>query len=938
MRSGLPGTVVALAALLLSAAAPAAQENGACLECHAGKDLSVNRGGKPVSLHVDAAALAGSVHGDLECITCHADLSGTEFPHASPAEPVACGLCHDGVEEMQADSRHGQALAAGDELAPRCWSCHGSHDILPVKDRKSAVAPIRIPFVCGQCHKEGAPVARTRDIHQDNILENYSESMHADGLMKAGLVVTATCASCHTAHTIRPHSDPRSSISRENVAATCTRCHAAIEQVHRKVIKGELWEKQQDVLPACVDCHQPHRARKVAYDEGLDCLRCHKDPELRRAGDGKTLFVDAGQLRNSRHANVGCGQCHSEVSRSLERGCAAITKKVDCASCHTDVAKQYVLSTHGQLTAEGNGNAPTCLECHGDHGVLGKKDPASVTFPRNVPDLCARCHREGEKAAIRYRGTQHDIIERYRESIHGKGLLKSGLTVTAMCSDCHTAHGELPSADPASTVNPANLPDTCGRCHYGIEEQFVNSVHSSKITKTDKPLPVCNDCHSAHTINRADSEGFKLDIMTRCGRCHEAIAETYFDTYHGKVSRLGYTKTAKCYDCHGAHDILPPADPRSHLSRDNVVATCNKCHEGATRKFAGYLTHATHHDPDKYPLLFWTFWGMTTLLVTTFALGGLHTVAWLWRATAHRREGRKALTWQGPESAAEAAEEPLPPELAEKWYVRFSRVNRLLHVSMIVSFISLALTGMTLKFSYTGWARVISHALGGFEAAGFIHRAAAVLMVCIFALHMWDLWKRKRTEFGSWKALLFGPNTMLPTRRDLTELIGSLKWFLGKGPRPRYGRWTYWEKFDYFAVFWGITIIGSTGLTLWFPEFFTRFMPGWCLNVATIIHSDEALLAVGFIFTVHFFNTHLRPEKFPMDIVVFTGHMPVEELRKDKPKEYDELVRSGEIGKRLAEPYPPVVTRTIRVFGWTALTLGFMIVVWIVYAMVFAYR
>ncbi len=271
-------------------------------------------------------------------------------------------------------------------------------------------------------------------------------------------------------------------------------------------------------------------------------------------------------------------------------------------------------------------------------------------------------------------------------------------------------------------------------------------------------------------------------------------------------------------------------------------------------------------------------------------------------------------------------------------YQRFTRLNRILHVIMIVSFMSLALTGMTLKFSYTGWAAILSHLFGGFESAGYIHRVAAVFMIGIFITHIVDLVRRKRREYGSWKALLAGPDTMLPTRRDLREFVGSLKWFIGIGPRPRYGRWTYWEKFDYFAVFWGMAVIGSTGLMLWFPELFTRIVPGWFINVATIIHSDEALLAVGFIFTVHFFNTHLRPEKFPMDLVIFTGRMPVEEFKEDKPAEYDALVAKGTLEQRLVEPYPPIVIRTIRAFAWAALGTGFSIVVWIIYAMLFAYR
>ena len=272
-------------------------------------------------------------------------------------------------------------------------------------------------------------------------------------------------------------------------------------------------------------------------------------------------------------------------------------------------------------------------------------------------------------------------------------------------------------------------------------------------------------------------------------------------------------------------------------------------------------------------------------------------------------------------------------------FQRFTRLNRGLHAVMIVSFISLALTGMTLKFSYTSWAAFLSRRLGGFESAGFIHRAAAVTMFCLFALHLWDLNRKRRQEYGgSALRMLLGPDTMLLTKVDLRDFVGSLKWFVGRGPRPRYGRWTYWEKFDYFAVFWGIFIIGSTGLMLWFPVFFTRFLPGALINVATIIHSDEALLATGFIFTVHFFNTHLRPEKFPMDTVVFTGRMPVAEFRRDKPAEYDALVAAGRLEENLVEPYQPVVIRAIRGFAWTALSIGTFMVLWIVYAMVFAYR
>ncbi len=902
-----------------------AQDNKDCFDCHDDITLNVKRNGKNVSLYINKKTFSGSAHTTVKCVGCHAELSGKELPHDEFASRAQCVSCHAQAQKFYDEGLHGQAKKQGDPLAPGCLDCHGSpHEILSGRDQRSPVSAIKIPALCGRCHHEGSPVQIKYDIPQSNILENYSESMHGEGLLKKGLVVAANCASCHTPHRILPHTDNRSSIARINIASTCTKCHASIEAVHRKIIKGELWEKEANILPACVDCHQPHKARKVFYEEGMaddDCLSCHAKKDVKASKDGHSLFIDVRETSNSRHAKVACSQCHVGVNPSKTRPCENIIQKVDCAACHAQIGEDYKLSTHGKLFARQDGNAPFCAECHGTHGVLGKVNPKSPIFPTQIPNLCAKCHREGNKAAVRYQGTQHDIIEHYTESIHGKGLLKSGLLVTAKCTDCHTSHRELPKTDSTSSVFAKNIPATCGRCHNGIEEQFVQSVHSREITQTDKALPVCNDCHTAHTIRRTDEVGFKLEIMNTCGKCHEAIAETYFDTYHGKVSQLGYTKIAKCYDCHGAHDILKVTDPRSHLSRENVVATCQKCHPGATRRFAGYLTHATHHDPEKYPFLFWVFWGMTGLLLTTFAFGGLHTLLWLPRALQMRKEPRKKSL-----------------ETTDKQYQRFTRLNRILHIIMIVSFITLALTGLTLKFSNTGWASIVSRFFGGYESAGFIHRFAAVMMIGIFIAHITDLIRSKRKESKTWRALLFGQDSMLLNKRDLKEFFSSIKWFLGLGKRPNYGRWTYWEKFDYFAVFWGIAVIGSTGLTLWFPEFFTLFVPGWVLNVTTIIHSDEALLAVGFIFTVHFFNTHLRPEKFPMDIVIFTGRMPLEEFKQDKPAEYEALVASGELEKYLVDPYPPIVIKAIRIFGWTALIIGFSIVLWIIYAMLFSYQ
>jgi len=970
-------TLVLVAVFLLPVPKAQAQSMDDCLMCHEDTDLTTEREGREISLFVDLERFEGSVHGDLECITCHLDLDGTDFPHEERLESVDCSMCHDDVAETYSGSVHGRArsggngrapkcgnchsaheivpigdepssincerchgsiartyansihgrlVAEGAELAPQCWDCHGSHDIIAHNEPNSRVEKFNIPFMCGSCHKEGTEVTRSYNIPQDSIVSHYSQSIHGEGLYQRGLTVTAVCTNCHTAHNVLPHTNAESSIHRDNVAGTCQQCHGRIEQVHLQVIRGELWEREPHKVPACVDCHSPHKARKVFYELGMadrDCLVCHERPDISTVRDGETvsLHVDTTALHDSDHRSVACAQCHTGASVSAERSCATITTRVDCSVCHAKQAEDYAISVHGTLADRGDLNAPTCLECHGTHDIRNHLDSKSPTYATAIPELCGKCHRAGEEVAARETIHQQNVVANYTMSIHGKGLLESGLVVTARCTDCHTAHRELPASDPRSSVYPDNIPQTCARCHAGIYEQFEKSIHSPEVSDTDKELPICADCHSSHTITRTDQEGFKLEIIGQCGRCHEDVMATYFDTFHGKVSRLGYTGAAKCYDCHGSHDVLPNYMPDSRLSRDHVVETCGQCHEGAHRRFAGYLTHATHHDRVKYPVLFYTFWFMTTLLVSTLVLASIHTILWLPRS------------FKTMKKHAKERKEPHGRE-----FRRFKPLPRRLHIMVIVSFIGLAVTGMTLKFSYLSWAQWLSHVLGGFESTGYIHRVCAVITFAYFFIHIWDVFRQKRESGRSWFKFLTGPNSMLPRWKDWEDLKGTFKWFIGMGPRPAYGRWTYWEKFDYFAVFWGVAIIGSTGLILWFPEFFTHFLPGWFINVATIIHSDEALLAVGFIFTVHFFNTHFRPDKFPMDMVMFTGRIPLEEFKVDRPEEYDELVKSGKLEEHLVDPLPPYVVNGLKVFGATALVIGVLLIWLIIYAEIFGYR
>lgn len=583
------------------------------------------------------------------CIDCHGNTAHEIEPAKFNEEKLheLCVACHDNAVKNFEKSLHGKALSQGKFLAPNCITCHSSHGILSSKNEASKTYKMNIPSLCGNCHKDGTRVSELKTVSQRHVLEDYAESIHGDGLFKRGLLVTAVCTDCHYSHNILPHEDPNSSINKNNISATCTQCHVQIEKVHVKVIKGELWEKQPHKIPACIDCHEPHKVRRVFYEESFTnnlCISCHGNSEISKTVDGKkvSLYVDINQHLNSGHKDKTCINCHTNVNISNNPVCLN-SGPVDCSSCHAEVVAEYQVSLHGKLYSEKNVNAPYCTDCHGKHDVMLKSNYNSPIFSKNIPNLCAKCHREGEKAAKLQHSSQHDIIKNYTMSIHGKGLLESGLMVTATCIDCHTSHKELPAKDPLSSVNKNNISETCAKCHLGIYEQFKNSIHDPRVADMDKELPVCSDCHQSHTIIRTDAVGFRQGIIDQCGRCHMDVTETYFDTFHGKVSKLGSLKTAKCYDCHGAHNILPNYYTQSTLSRENIIETCKTCHPNSNRKFVGYLTHATHHDKDKYPFLYYTFWAMTILLVSTFTFFGLHTLLWLPRALAEKKKQRKGV-------------------------------------------------------------------------------------------------------------------------------------------------------------------------------------------------------------------------------------------------------------------------------------------------------
>ncbi len=575
-----------------------------------------------------------------------------------------------------------------------------------------------------------------------------------------------------------------------------------------------------------------------------------------------------------------CLGCHDDVVSAVDYG-RSVHGQNACTSCHVEVTSLDA-HTSGELMP----NPPQCVRCHAEEA---KEHFSSVHMLNDI--TCADCHDDvhshtywkGDKTKVIDKCTNcHDNHDDYVESVHGKAVLAGNID-SATCSDCHGLHQ--------------------------IEAVSDDNTNRAFHTK------VCLTCH-------ADQE-----MMDRNGVFDVAVA-TYMESYHGKNYRLGFPdKVAGCSDCHGAHNVLPQDDPKSSVNDANLVTTCAQCHPDATRLFTMFYSHGDMLDSENYPIMYWTFFAMTGLLIGTFAVFWIHTLLWMVRGFIENRQVLAALHAGGHEIHVD---EP------HKQYSRFKARHIILHLTVIISFLGLTLTGIPLKFSTQEWAQTLMNFYGGAEYAGLIHRGCAVITFYYFLsaliLSFDFLFIRKEIK-GVWLQRLFGPDSLCPNFRDIRDVTAMVKWFLFLGPKPTFERWTYWEKFDFLAVFWGMFAIGGSGLMLWFPELFGAFLPGWAFNVATIIHSDEALLATGFIFTVHFFNTHGRPEKFPMDFVIFNGQISKEEFieeRGDQWKRYEEEGRTEEfVCKKVSGP---VYDFLFKAFGYIALFTGIACLMLMVFA------
>ena len=608
-----------------------------------------------------------------------------------------------------------------------------------------------------------------------------------------------------------------------------------------------------------------HAAGAEHKPKDADCLACHSDTTLTTEVNGKqvSLYVDQAKLKHSIHGDLfACVDCHSDVKGLIHE---STPKKVTCAQCHADAQEAYLHSLHSKAAQAGQAAAANCQDCHGGaHEIMGADDPRSPVNHANIPVTCGRCH--GQKFLVASNGESAQSFVSYQESVHGLAIEK-GSKKAAVCTDCHGAHEILPANDQKSPIYKFNVPATCGKCHTAVSQTFMQSIHGQGIARGNGLSPVCTDCHGIHTIKAhtdPDSPVSEQNISKdTCARCHQGVrlsqefgvpgnrVTSYMDSYHGLAVEGGSVVAANCSSCHGVHNILPSSDPRSTINRANLAATCGKCHVGATQKFTLTKVHM-EVGPAKdigSVAVRWVRWFYLALIAVVIGAMFLHN----------------AIIWRSKTVARRAMLNPMMTRMSEN--------QRWQHLILLTSFIVLVITGFALKFPNSWIAAILGNG-NGEKLHGLVHRIAGVILIGAGIYHLFYL---AMTREG--RRLI---RDVAPRPRDAFDAWGAMSYYLGLSKvRPQFGRFSYAEKAEYWALVWGTALMALTGIMMWAKVWVGNLLARWWVDVATSIHFYEAILATLAILVWHFYQVFLDPDVYPMNWAWWDGKMPVEHYRHE---------------------------------------------------------
>jgi formate dehydrogenase subunit gamma len=558
-----------------------------------------------------------------------------------------------------------------------------------------------------------------------------------------------------------------------------------------------------------------------------------------------------------------------------------------------------------------------CLNCHGpDAGMVKTVHPEVLAKSPHPDHSCTDCHTSFTADFPHTKEMKADKVD---------------------CSSCHSEEMDALSASvhkPREGANAGDVP-TCVSCH-AVNREDPHSVIRPADRTRQSLVNMCTPCHDDH------------DRMARNGVAVDSV-ESYENSFHGKaLMRFGKLDTAICVDCHFtpegelAHPVvLQASNPQSNTNRANLAKTCGKCHPGATMNFSNSGFNHLQMTIREEPVLHWieTFFKVLTfsvlallllgialdlrvnligpkkgqispaaailialsfsLLIASIVLGVLKQPIGFYTTIAAVGTGVGA-------AVAHVIYKRSHPKHANggRRYKRFTVSHRIQHLALMISFITLVVTGMPIRFPQNDVLRSIYLAMGGIDAMRLTHRVAAVILIAAWIYHTIELlarWAKAGFSFKSW--------TMWPSLKDVRDVVDTIKYNLGFTPKPPdYGRFQFREKFDYFAVYWGMPIMVASGLILWFPVYFSNILPELGIGAAYIAHADEAVLAFLTIATWHFYNTHFHPDHFPMNPVFITGELSEEAMREHHGAELKEIqMREGitpEESEAAVEPEP----------------------------------
>jgi predicted CXXCH cytochrome family protein len=834
-----------------------------CIDCHNDSTLTKEVNGKQISLFVNKDRFDKSVHNGLDCTDCHSGFNAENIPHKEGNNilKVDCSQCHDAGNYSK--SIHGIKNV-------NCFSCHTKHEINSAKELSQSESKL-----CLLCHKTPS-------------VKSYTQSIHYKEYIKGGRA--PNCIDCHdkSAHEIKS-----AKLNKSEEEKLCATCHLKSEDEFATSIHKLANENN---TPGCVNCHGAHEVYNSKYSiSSRACLKCHLAKTVFEKASKSNLIQFVKNYQTSIHGRIGengreaatCVDCHDN---HLVMGTNEAKSKISrdnipntCGKCHSNILLDYRKSSHGIAFISGIQIAPNCIDCHGEHNIESiDKSPLSKL---NEHKVCFTCHVNNVEV-IKLTGKSKNEILGYENSIHFQSL-KNGNENAATCSDCHGGHLMQSIKISSSRVKRENVASTCGDgsgCHPTVAKDYMESIHAQAVKEGIMDAPTCIDCHGNHQIFSKDNPNSKIasgkNVVLLCSSCHNDVemiskygvpttkTSSYNESYHGLAIRGGSKFAADCASCHGAHRIKQSSDPTSSINDKNLSVTCGRCHPGANITADFKKVHLTYGKKES-PLLYWISKIYIIFIVVIISGMLIHNILDFIRKRQEKKKHAKEIK-----------------ELKDqgKFYLRMTINERVQHFIMLTSFIALVISGFALKYPDAWWVVPLRGLLGdwAFQTRSIAHRIFGILMIGISFYHFYYLAFTKRGR----QILL----DFLPTFQDLKDIFVNVKFLLGfSKQKPKFARFSYMEKAEYWALIWGVVVMSATGLMLFFNTVFLSIAPKIFLDAATLVHLYEAWLATLSIVVWHFYFVIFNPEVYPLNKALITGVLSEEEMMHEHPLELEKI-------------------------------------------------